>query len=136
MVGVAGRHDTPGYVEIHEMQVRRLYSCRMSAVRLRVTMVIMDVLDVLMNAPPDDQVWGLRLCEQTGHGTGTVYPALDRMLQAHWIEDRWEEPPPADRPRRRYYTVTADGRAAYHEAVAARSARRMAWATLRAGGPA
>ena len=101
-------------------------------------MVIMDVLDVLMNAPPDDQAWGLKLCEQTGHGTGTIYPALDRLLQAGWIEDRWEEPTPADRPRRRYYTVTADGRAAYHEAVATRAARRTVWAglALRAGGTA
>ena len=91
-------------------------------------MVILDVLDVLMNAPDDDPVRGLKLCEHTGHGTGTIYPALDRLLQAGWIEDRWEEPTPADRPRRRYYTVTADGRAAYHEAVTARSARRRTWA--------
>lgn len=112
-----------------------LYGFRMSARRLRMTMVIMDVLDVLMNAPPDDQIWGLKLCEQTGHGTGTIYPALDRLMQARWIEDRWEEPPPADRPRRRYYTITSAGRAAYHEAIAAREARRMAWARpgLRAG---
>jgi PadR family transcriptional regulator PadR len=120
------------------MQCRVLYGCPVSARHPRMTIVTMDVLDVLMNAPPDAPVWGLKLCEQTGHGTGTIYPALDRMLQAHWIEDRWEDPPPADRPRRRYYTVTADGRAAYHEAVAARSARRAAWAWqgLRAGGTA
>lgn len=99
-------------------------------------MVILDVLDVLMSAPPDDPVWGLKLCEQTGHGSGTIYPALDRLLQAGWIEDRWEEPTPADRPRRRYYSVSADGRAAYQEAVAARAARRTAWASgsLHAGG--
>ena len=108
----------------------------MNAKRLRVTMVILDVLDVLMSAPPDDPVWGLKLCEQTGHGSGTIYPALDRLLQAGWIEDRWEEPAPADRPRRRYYSVSADGRAAYREAVAARAARRTAWTSgsLRAGG--
>jgi DNA-binding PadR family transcriptional regulator len=115
------------------MRGRVFYGCRMSARRPRMTLVTMDVLDVLMNAPPDGLVWGLKLCEQTGHGTGTIYPALDRMLQAHWIEDRWEEPPPADRPRRRYYTVTAAGRTAYHQAVTARSARRTAWVTLRAG---
>jgi PadR family transcriptional regulator PadR len=116
-------------------RLRALYDRRMTARRLRVTMVIMDVLDVLMNASPDDPAWGLKLCEQTGHGTGTIYPALDRLLQAGWIEDRWEEPAPADRPRRRYYTVSATGDAAYKEALAARSARRAAWAwpTLRAG---
>ena len=96
---------------------------------MRMTMVVMDVLDVLMSAPPDDPAWGLKMCEQTGHGTGTIYPALDRLLQAGWIEDRWEEPAPADRPRRRFYNVTSVGRAAYQEAVAARSRRRTAWTT-------
>jgi PadR family transcriptional regulator PadR len=108
----------------------------MNARRLRVTMVIMDVLDVLMNAPPDDPAWGLRLCEQTGYGTGTIYPALDRLLNAGWIEDKWEEPPPADRPRRRFYFISSAGRAAYQEAKAAHAARRRTWATpaLPAGG--
>jgi PadR family transcriptional regulator PadR len=96
---------------------------------VRMTMVVMDVLDVLMSAPPNDPAWGLKMCEQTGHGTGTIYPALDRLLQAGWIEDRWEEPAPADRPRRRFYNVTSVGRAAYQEAVAARSRRRTAWTT-------
>jgi PadR family transcriptional regulator PadR len=115
-----------------------VYPCRMSAKRLRVTMVILDILDLLMDAPPDDPVWGLKLCEQTGHGTGTIYPALDRLLQAGWIQDRWEEPAPADRPRRRYYEITADGRVAYQEAIAARAARRTAWSmrAQRAGGTA
>ena len=99
------------------------------------TMVVMDVFDVIMNASLDDPAWGLSICEATGHGTGTVYPALSRLLKAGWIEDRWEEPPPADRPRRRYYSVTAAGRTAYQEAVAARAARRTAWSrtVLRAG---
>jgi DNA-binding PadR family transcriptional regulator len=99
------------------------------------TMVVMDVLDVIMSAQPDDPAWGLSICEATGHGTGTVYPALNRLLKAHLIEDRWEEPPPADRPRRRYYSVTGAGRTAYQEAVAARAARRAAWgrAGFRAG---
>jgi PadR family transcriptional regulator PadR len=91
------------------------------------TMVVMDVFDVLMNAPPDDPPWGLKICEQTGHGTGTIYPALDRMLRAGFIEDRWEDPAPEDRPRRRYYTITSAGCAAYQEAVASRATRRMAW---------
>lgn len=96
----------------------------------------MDILDVLMNAPPDAPPWGLSICEATGYGTGTVYPALNRLLKARWIEDRWEEPAPQDRPRRRYYTTTPAGRAGYLEAVVARSARRKAWrgpAVQRAG---
>ena len=83
----------------------------MSATKIRLTAAIMDVLDVLTSSPSDNPAWGLRLCEQTGYGTGTIYPALDRLMKAGWIAtDHWEDPPPADRPRRRYYTVTAGGR--------------------------
>ena len=108
----------------------------MSATKIRLTAVIMDILDVITNSPSDNPAWGLRLCEATGYGTGTVYPALDRMLKAGWIEDKWEEPAPADRPRRRYYEITAPGRVAYREALAARAARRKAWTspTLHARG--
>lgn len=110
----------------------------MSGTKVRLTAVIMDVLDVLTSSSPDDPAWGLRLCEQTGYGTGTVYPALDRLLRVGWIEDRWEKPAPADRPRRRYYFITSAGRAAYQEAIAARAARRTAWAprALSTGGAA
>jgi len=101
----------------------------MSATKIRLTAVIMDVLDVLTNSPPDSPAWGLRLCEVTGYGTGTVYPALDRLMKAGWIADHWEDPPPADRPPRRFYELTSAGRAAYGEAVAARAARRAAWAS-------
>lgn len=99
-------------------------------------MIVMDILDVVMNAPPDSPAWGLMLCELTGHGPSTIYPALDRLLKAGMIDDQWEEPQPDDRPRRRFYTITAVGRAAYQEEVTARAARRTTWArpTLRAGG--
>jgi len=90
-------------------------------------MVVMDVLDVIMNAPTEDPAWGLRICDATGHGSGTVYPALDRLLKAGWIGDRWEEPPPPDRPARRFYSITSAGRAGYQEALTARAGRRRAW---------
>ena len=110
----------------------------MSVPKVRLTAVIMDLLDVLASSPLGEPAWGLRLCEQTGYGTGTVYPALDRLLRIGWIEDRWEDPLPADRPPRRYYFITSAGRAVYQEAVAAHAARRAAWAsrTLPAGGAA
>lgn len=107
----------------------------MGASRIRMTMVIMDILDVLTNAPPDDPAWGLRLCEQTGRGSGTIYSALDRLMKAGWIEDHWEDPAPADRPRRRFYTITSVGRAEYAAALKGRASRRLGWAQ-RAGGVA
>jgi DNA-binding PadR family transcriptional regulator len=54
----------------------------MSTVRVRLTTVIMDVLDVITSSPSDNPAWGLRLCEVTGYGTGTIYPALDRLMKA------------------------------------------------------
>ena len=99
----------------------------MSAPKIRLTAVIMDVLDVLTNAPSDNPVWGLRLCEQTGYGTGTIYPALDRLMKAGWITDHWEDPSPGDRPARRFYRLTSTGRERYAAALQARCERRAAW---------
>jgi len=110
----------------------------MTTPRIRVTLVIMDVLNVIMNASPDDPAWGLRICEATGHGPGTTYPALDRLMKAGWIEDRWEEPVPADRPRRRFYTITSVGRAGLASSKDERARRGLAWAkpSVRADGVA
>jgi PadR family transcriptional regulator, regulatory protein PadR len=105
------------------------------ATRIRLTPVIMDVLDVLAASPPDDPAWGLRLCKAPGHGTGTVYPALNRLMKAGWIEGQWEEPQPEDRPRRRFYVITSTGRALYADALGERKNRHAEWLrpTLRWG---
>jgi len=96
----------------------------MTAKRIRVSVVVLDILEAIENTSPGDPPCGLRLCEQTGYDTGTVYPALDKLLKAGWITDRWEEPQPMDRPRRRFYCLTGHGRAAWQEVLAARKARR------------
>lgn len=72
-------------------------ACPRGAPKIRLTAVIMDVLDVLINSPSYDPTWGFRRCEVTGYGTGTIYPALDRLLKAGWITDRWERPEPKAR---------------------------------------
>jgi DNA-binding PadR family transcriptional regulator len=99
----------------------------MTAARIRISMVVLDILDAIDSAAPDDPAWGRRLCEQTDRGAGTVYPALDKLLRAGWIADRWEEPQPADRPKRRFYALTDDGRVAYRAALTARKTRRAAY---------
>jgi PadR family transcriptional regulator, regulatory protein PadR len=103
---------------------------------IRLTMVVVDVLDVIMHAAADDPVWGSQICQQTGRGSGTVYPALDRLMKAGWISDRWENPVPADRPRRRFYAITPVGREEYGAALLGRANRRTAWvrADATAGG--
>lgn len=89
-------------------------------------MIVMDVFEAIDGAPAHAPAWGLQLCQHTGYGTGTVYPALDRLLKAGWISDEWETPAPADRPRRRFYRATEEGRTAWQQSVATRAARRKA----------
>jgi len=99
----------------------------MGSPKVRLTAAVWDVLDVLSNARPDDPPWGLRICEKTGHGTGTIYPALDRLMKAGIIEAHWEDPPPADRPRRRFYEITSTGREWFAAAVREHDERRANW---------
>jgi PadR family transcriptional regulator PadR len=104
-----------------------VYHNAMSAAKLRLTQAVMDVLDVLTNTPPDSPAWGLRLCQVTGYGTSTIYPVLDRLLKAGWISDYWEDRPPEDRPRRRFYEITSTGREQYAAGLRSRDERRAAW---------
>jgi PadR family transcriptional regulator, regulatory protein PadR len=68
------------------------------------------VLDALAHAEQDELVWGYRLCEQTGLGSGTVYPILERLTAAGYVTSSTETPRPADRPSRRFYELTSTGR--------------------------
>jgi DNA-binding MarR family transcriptional regulator len=61
---------------VASMQARR------GSLRLRLTQATLAVVDVLMGAGPDDQIWGLRLCEEANLGSGTVYPLLERLEKA------------------------------------------------------
>ena len=70
----------------------------MTAKPIRVSMVVLDIIERIDMAPPDDPAWGLRLCEETGYGTGTVYPALNKLLRAGWIIDRWKNRSPPTVP--------------------------------------
>jgi PadR family transcriptional regulator PadR len=54
----------------------------------------------------------------TAHGT--LYKALARMADARLLDTTWEDSTAAEdegRPRRRLYTVTAEGEVAYRAAV-------------------
>lgn len=42
-------------------------------------------------------------------GHGTLYKALGRLEERGLLASWWEEPPPAGRPRRRLYELTAAG---------------------------
>lgn len=57
--------------------------------------------------------YGFDLMETTGLPSGTIYPALRRLERESLILGTWEERRSAvsqDRPRRRYYRLTRQGR--------------------------
>lgn len=95
--------------------------------RVRLTKPTLAVLAVLMDAGPDDRVWGFRLCGKADLGSGTVYPLLERLEQAGWVTSFWEDPPPADRPKRRFYEMTSAGRKEAAAAIDARTSARRRW---------
>ena len=99
----------------------------MAASHLRLTKPTLAVLTVLMNAGPDDRIWGFRLCEEADLGSGTVYPLLERLEHSGVVRSFWEDPPPTDRPRRRYYELTGAGRQEVATAIATRNAARRRW---------
>lgn len=70
-------------------------------------------LKVLSSLASDlDREWyGLELSKRSHLKPGTIYPILDRLLKAGWVERRWEEIDPAveGRPRRRLYRLTRVG---------------------------
>jgi PadR family transcriptional regulator, regulatory protein PadR len=59
-------------------------------------------------------VYGLSVMDATGLPSGTVYPAMRRLEAANLIRSSWESQRIADaaqRPARKYYKLTAEGRA-------------------------
>jgi PadR family transcriptional regulator PadR len=59
-------------------------------------------------------VYGFSVMEMTGLPSGTVYPALRRLERDELIRSQWERQSIADaeqRPARKYYKLTAAGRA-------------------------
>lgn len=60
-------------------------------------------------------VYGFSIMEMTGLPSGTVYPAMRRLERDELISSRWERQSIADaeqRPPRKYYKLTAAGKAA------------------------
>ena len=90
---------------------------------IRLTGTTADVLKVLLATTPDHPAWGLRICQEAGLGSGTVYPILERLLRAGWITSRREEGEHPGRPARTYYDLTGAGRARALSALQERAAR-------------
>jgi PadR family transcriptional regulator PadR len=73
----------------------------------RVTPATALVLEAVLSA---DSVWGLQIVKDVGKKPGTVYPILDRLEVAGWIQGEWDSTQGRRGPRRRYYRLLADVR--------------------------
>ena len=65
--------------------------------------------------------FGFDIMQATGLTSGTVYPALERLEAAGYLQSTWEdaaEAHAAGRPARRYFTLTAAGATALRAALA------------------
>lgn len=76
----------------------------------RLTTPTLAVLGAMLG-DPSAEWYGLELSRRSGFMPGTIYPVLDRLLKAGWLERHWEEIDPAveGRPKRRLYRLTAVG---------------------------
>ena len=69
---------------------------------------------MILQALDAGHIYGLSVMDVTGLPSGTVYPALRRMEGDELIRSHWEKQSIADdaqRPPRKYYKLTAAGRA-------------------------
>jgi PadR family transcriptional regulator PadR len=63
---------------------------------------------------------GAEISKLTKIGSSTLYPLLQRLENARWLNSKWEEVDPSEvgRPRRRFYRLTAPGLKKAQEALA------------------
>lgn len=87
----------------------------------RITPATSRVLEVLLAA--DSSVWGLQVVKETGKKAGTVYPILDKLEAAGWVSSEWETNSDRKGPRRRYYRVENDAKAAASKYVRTQQVR-------------
>lgn len=75
---------------------------------LRLTPALRAVLECLTEA--DAEMWGLLISTETGRPTGTIYPLLERLERAGFLQSRWETDIDRPGPRRRLYSLLPAGR--------------------------
>ena len=86
----------------------------------RVTPATALVLEALLSA---ESVWGLQIIKDVGKKPGTVYPILDRLEAAGWVEGEWDSTEDRKGPRRRYYRLLAEARPLAQQYVATQRAK-------------
>ena len=98
----------------------------------RLTVPVLQVIDLLLAEPDRDDWFALEICRQTGLGSGTVAQILFRLQGWGWVTSRWEDAAGAHRrgrPRRRFYRLTGEGAAAARQVMRRRFPRLAGWAS-------
>src|SRR5215472_3344496 len=75
---------------------------------------------VILQALENGYQYGFDIMDVTGLPSGTVYPALRRLEDAGYVASKWEKHAIAQqeqRPPRKYYEMTKEGKEALAEAV-------------------
>ena len=100
----------------------------------RVTVPVLQVIDLLVANPRRDDWFALDICRRTGLGSGTVAQILFRLQEWGWVSSRWEEATEAHRrgrPRRRFYRLTGRGAVEAREVLRRRFPGMARWAPSR-----
>ena len=79
------------------------------------TPATVDVLDALL--VDRGGIWGLQIVSSTGRPSGSVYPILERLERAGWVESVGQDFPFRAAPRPGIYTLTREGLVAAVAAV-------------------
>lgn len=75
---------------------------------------------VILQALANGYRYGFDIMDMTGLPSGTVYPALRRLEETGLVDSKWEKEGIAQReqrPPRKYYELTREGKEALEEAV-------------------
>ncbi|GAB1695137.1 PadR family transcriptional regulator [Krasilnikovia sp. M28-CT-15] len=84
----------------------------------RITLPTAAVLRLMLQ-DPTGSFYGLKLAQESGFPSGTIYPILARLEAADWVQSYWEQEDAAvlERPRRRMYQMTGAGAQAARAAL-------------------
>jgi PadR family transcriptional regulator PadR len=86
---------------------------------IRMSAPTLKLLKFMIESPRQGRS-GAEISKATKVGSGTMYPLLQRLEMAKWIEGEWENIDPSDagRPKRRFYKLTPAGQAGARDVLA------------------
>ncbi|OSM42682.1 PadR family transcriptional regulator [Nesterenkonia sp. PF2B19] len=90
----------------------------------RITPATADVLRVFLEQL-GEELWGLKVIQLTGRPAGSVYPILDKLESAGWVESQWDTDEQRRGPRRRLYVLAAEARTPARRYVAKAETRQQ-----------